>query len=188
MKSEVELKFGDWNWKKTYSHNLLKKCFWDQILLNEMNSVLQTTWQQTQQTFWVNVRTIIYIRFLYIIFEDLLDSLQNVIRERRNFWLFHKWNNNKKRGHPFMTKEKQKYSLNSVFYLTLSLKIKIKKDMREEISMKKNYFVFQNEQYFPMKERTLTLWQQIKFISVNSNFLTNQDFFCFKFYLIQFIL
>jgi hypothetical protein len=56
-----------------------------------------------------------------------------------------------------MTKEKQKYSLNSVFYLTLSLKIKIKKDMREEISMKKNYFVFQNEQYFPMKERTLTL-------------------------------
>jgi hypothetical protein len=60
--------------------------------------------------------------------------------------------------------------------------------MREEISMKKNYFVFQNEQYFPMKERTLTLWQQIKFISVNSNFLTNQDFFCFKFYLIQFIL
>ncbi len=48
-----------------------------------MNSVLQTTRQQTKQIFFVN--TIIYIRFLYIICEDLLDSLQNVIRERRNF-------------------------------------------------------------------------------------------------------
>jgi hypothetical protein len=122
LKSEVELKFGDWNWKKTYSHNLLKKCFWDQILLNEMNSVLQTTRQQTKQIFFVN--TIIYIRFLYIICEDLLDSLQNVIRERRNFWLFRKWNNNKKSScnrPSFYNKEKQKYSLNLVFYLTLSL-------------------------------------------------------------------
>lgn len=121
MKS-IENSYQRSSWlKKTYSHNLLIKMFLRSnfIKWNEFSSSNKLD-NKLNKPFFVNVNTIIYIRFSYIICEDLLDSLQNVIRERRNFWLPIN-ETTIRRGHHFMIKEKQKYSLNLVFYLTLSL-------------------------------------------------------------------